>query len=94
MTENKLEVSNGLRTEIAEEFMTKLKQVFVESYIDVPDSKIDLVDDMAAQVSELEETVNGQIEQMMEMHNKVSEFERADVIREHSEGLAQSEIER
>ena len=94
MTENKLEVSNGLRTEIAEEFMSKLKQVFVESYIDVPDSKIDLVDDMAAQVSELEETVNSQIEQMMEMHNKVSEFERADVIREHSEGLAQSEIEK
>lgn len=94
MTENKLEVSNGLRTEIAEEFMTKLKQVFVESYIDVPDSKIDLVDDMAAQVSELEETVNGQIEQMMEMHNKISEFERTDVIREHSEGLAQSEIEK
>lgn len=94
MTENKLEVTNGLRTEIAEEFMTKLKQVFVESYIDVPDSKIDLVDDMAAQVSELEETVNSQIEQMMEMHNKVSEFERADVIREHSDGLAQSEIEK
>ena len=94
MTENKLEVSNGLRTEIAEEFMTKLKQVFVESYIDVPDSKIDLVDDMAAQVSELEETVNGQIEQMMEMHNKISDFERTDVIREHSEGLAQSEIEK
>ena len=94
MTENKLELSNGLRTEIAEEFMSKLKQVFVESYIDVPDSKIDLVDDMAAQVSELEETVNSQIEQMMEMHNKVSEFERADVIREHSEGLAQSEIEK
>lgn len=94
MTENKLEVTNGLRTEIAEEFMTKLKQVFVESYIDVPDSKIDLVDDMAAQVSELEETVNGQIEQMMEMHNKISDFERTDVIREHSEGLAQSEIEK
>jgi hypothetical protein len=94
MTENKLEVSNGLRTEIAEEFMTKLKQVFVESYIDVPDSKIDLVDDMAAQVSELEETVNGQIEQMMEMHNKISDFERNDIIREHSEGLAKSEIEK
>lgn len=94
MTENKLEITNGLRTEIAEEFMTKLKQVFVESYIDVPDSKVDLVDNMAAQITELEETVNKQIEQMMEMHGKVSEFERNDVIREHTQGLAQSEIEK
>ena len=94
MAENKLEISNGLRAEIAEEFMTKLHQVFVESYIEVPESKIDLVDDLSEQVAELEETVNGQIASMMEMTAAVQIHERAKAIRECSVGLALTEIDK
>lgn len=94
MAENKLEISNGLRTEIAEEFMSKLHQVFVESYIEVPESKIDLVDDLSEQVAELEETVNSQIASMMEMTATVQIHERAQAIRECSVGLALTEIDK
>ena len=94
MAENKLEITNGLRAEIAEEFMSKLHQVFVESYIEVPESKIDLVDDLSEQVAELEETVNGQIASMMEMTASVQIHERAKAIRECSVGLALTEIDK
>lgn len=94
MAENKLEITNGLRAEIAEEFMTKLHQVFVESYIEVPESKIDLVDDLSEQVAELEQTVNGQIASMMEMTATVQIHERAKAIRECSVGLALTEIDK
>jgi len=47
MEENKLQVESGLRTEIAENFMTSLKDLFVESYIEVPEEKVDLVDDLS-----------------------------------------------
>lgn len=94
MAENKLEITNGLRAEIAEEFMSKLHQVFVESYIEVPESKIDLVDDLSEQVAELEETVNGQIASMMEMTATVQIHERAKAIRECSVGLALTEIDK
>ena len=94
MAENKLEISNGLRAEIAEEFMSKLHQVFVESYIEVPESKIDLVDDLSEQVAELEETVNGQIASLMEMTATIQIHERAKAIRECSVGLALTEIDK
>jgi len=58
MEENKLAIQNGLRTEIAEEFMNKMKDLFTESYITVPEEKVDLVDDLADQVEELEASVN------------------------------------
>ena len=53
MEDNKLAVQNGLRTEIAETFMEKMKDLFTESYIDVPESKVDLVDELAESVDEL-----------------------------------------
>ena len=58
MKENELQVENGLRTEIAEGFMSKLKDLFSESYIEVPESKVDLVDELAEQVEELESKLN------------------------------------
>ena len=58
MEENKLAVQSGLRSEIAEDFMEKLKDVFTESYIEVPESKIDLVDELATVHEELEEQFN------------------------------------
>ena len=53
MEENKVAVETGLRTEIAEGFMNSLKDLFVESYINVPESKVDLVDELAESVQEL-----------------------------------------
>ena len=58
MEENKLAIQNGLRTEIVENFMNGMRDLFVESYVEVPESKVDLVDELAEQVNELEEKLN------------------------------------
>jgi len=92
MEENRLAVENGLRTEIAEDFMGKLKDLFEESYISVPESKVDLVDELAEQVEELEEKLNAQTESALKMTKMVEAFQRDAVIRENSRDLAETEI--
>jgi len=94
MKENELAVENGLRTEIAEEFMTSLQSVFKEHYIEVPEGKVDLVDELNESVNELEETLNKTTEDNIKLHATVQEFERKEVVREQSEGLAETEAEK
>lgn len=94
MKENELAVTEGLRTEIAEEFMTSLQSVFKEHYIEVPEGKVDLVDDLNSQVSELEEQLNKSTEDSIDLFNKVQSYERAEVVREQSSGLAETEAEK
>jgi len=94
MKENELAIQNGLRTEIAEEFMTSLQGVFKEHYIEVPEGKVDLVDELNEQVTELEETLNKTTTDNIELHNKVQILERAEVVRDLSEGLAETEAEK
>ncbi len=94
MKENELAVQQGLRTEIAEEFMTSLQQVFKEHYIEVPEGKDDLVDDLNEQVTELEDTLNKTTDENIRLHEAVQSYEKAQVIREQSSGLAETEAEK
>lgn len=94
MEENKLAVQSGLRTEIAENFMSSLKDLFEESYIEVPEAKVDLVDEMADQVSELEESLNDTTAKNIEMMGELEELKREKIIREASEGLAETQVEK
>ena len=94
MKDNEVAVQNGLRTEIAEDFMTSLQSVFKEHYIEVPEGKVDLVDELNEQVNELEETLNKTTEDNIELHSKVQDFEKQEVVREASSGLAETEAEK
>jgi hypothetical protein len=94
MTENKVAVEQGLRTEIAESFMNSLKDLFVESYIDVPESKVDLVDELAETVSELEEKLNEQTGSVIEMSQQLESYQRETIIRESSRDMAETEVEK
>jgi len=94
MEENKLAIQNGLRSEIAEGFMSKLKDLFEESYVEVPDEKVDLVDDLAEQVEALEAKLNEQTSDLIEMTSELELFKRYEVIREHARGLAETEVEK
>ena len=94
MEENKVAVQTGLRTEIAEKFMNNLKDLFTESYIEVPESKVDLVDDLAAEVEELEETLNNQTAKTIAMTEELEGYQREAVIREASNDLAETQIEK
>ena len=94
MEENKLAIQSGLRTEIAEGFMNNLKDLFTESYIEVPESKVDLVDDLSGQVAELEEQLNNQTEQSINQLAELEDLKRDSIIREACKGLAETQVEK
>ena len=94
LEDNKLAVQNGLRTEIAENFMNSLKDLFTESYIEVPESKVDLVDDLAEQVEELETQLNTSTANAIEMTEKLETLQREKVITEASRDLADTQVEK
>ena len=92
--DNKIAIQNGLRTEIAENFMTKLRDVFVESYVEVPESKVDLVDDMAAQVTELEEKLNSTTGDAIALAEELETYKRESIISEACRDLADTQTEK
>jgi len=94
MTENKLAIQQGLRTEIAENFMNGMKDLFVESYIEVPEAKVNLVDDLAETNSELEEQLNDAIGHAISLNEELEQYKRESIIREHSRDLAETQVER
>jgi len=61
MKENELAVEKGIRSELVEDFMTGLKNLFTEHYIDIPEEKVDLVDDLFEKVEELEQKLDESI---------------------------------
>jgi len=94
MEENKLAIQSGLRTEIAEGFMEKLKDVFTESYIDVPESKVDLVDELSSQVDELEEKLNSTTGDAIQLAEELETYKRESIIAESSRDLADTQAEK
>jgi len=94
MEDNKVAVQNGLRAEIAENFMEGLKNLFTESYIDVPESKIDLVDDLADQVEELEEALNKTTANAISLSEEVEGLKRAAIVAEAASELADTQKEK
>ena len=94
MEDNKLAIQNGLRTEIAEDFMNKLKDLFTESYIEVPEGKTDMVEELADTVDDLEQKLNKATDDAISMAEELEEFRRDAVIREASKDLADTQVEK
>ena len=94
MEENKLAIHSGLRTEIAEGFMEKMKDVFTESYIDVPESKVDLVDELSSQVEELEEKLNSTTGDAIQLAEELETYKRESIIAEATRDLADTQAEK
>ena len=94
MKENELAVERGIRTEIAEDFITGLKGLFKEHYIDVPEEKYNVLDDLTGQVKDLESKLNEQIEKNVNLSKDVSESKRESLVISVSEDLADTEKEK
>jgi len=94
MKENELAVETGLRSEIAEEFMTSLQGVFKEHYIEIPEGKVDMFDELSEQVTELEEQLNKTTEENIALHEKTQAFARTEIVRNQSSDLASTEAEK
>lgn len=94
MEDNKVAIQNGLRTEIAESFMNNMRDLFVESYIEVPETKVDLVDELAGQVEELEERLNNTTGDAISLAEELETYKRNTIIAEASRDLADTQAEK
>ena len=92
--ENELAIERGLKGEIAEDFISGLKQLFEDHYIDVPDEKYDVLEAQSEKISELEEKLNEAIQKSVDLTSSNEKLVREQVISEVSEDLADTEIEK
>tara|TARA_Y100000741_G_scaffold338392_1_gene298455 strand:+ start:77 stop:706 length:630 start_codon:yes stop_codon:yes gene_type:complete len=92
--ENELAIERGLKGEIAEDFISGLKQLFEDHYIDVPDEKYDVLEAQSDKIAELEEKLNEEIQKNVNMSQTNSGLVREQMIAEVSEDLADTEIEK
>ena len=91
MKENELAVEQGIRNEITENFMKGLKDLFTENYVDIPEEKVDLVDEMAIKLEELETSVNEEIEKNIELRKEIAESNKNEILATVSDSLTESQ---
>jgi hypothetical protein len=94
MKENELAIERGLKGEIAEDFITGLKSLFEEHYIDVPDEKYDILESQAQKIDELESKLNETIGKLTEKKQSEDTLVRESVIKEVSSDLAETQTEK
>ena len=94
MKDNELAIEKGLKSEITEDFIGGMKKLFETHYIDLPDSKFDVVEDQAATIVKLKEEMNKTLEQNVELNQKIGEFARDEIINDVSSDLAETEREK
>ena len=94
MEQNELAIENGLRSEIAEDFIGGLRNLFIEHYIDIPEDKVDVVSEMAGKVAQLEDALNEQINKGIALTKELNEQRKVEAVYEACEGLTQTQVEK
>lgn len=92
--ENKLAVEQGIKSELVEDFISGLKDLFVEHYIDIPDDKVDVVEEIAAKAEELEHKLDEQIRINAEMNKAIEEHVKEDLFDDIAESLTDTQKEK
>ena len=94
MQENEIAIESGIRAELTEDFIVGLKTLFTQHYVDIPDTKVDVLSELATKVEELEEKLNTQINENIELKKEVSSTKRDELIRDISTDLVETEVEK
>ena len=94
MKENELALERGIKGEIAEDFISGLKKLFEDHYIDVPDEKYNVLEDQSSRIEELEKKLNESIEKNVELSKENGEHKRQNIIDEASDGLTETQKEK
>jgi hypothetical protein len=94
MKENELAIDTGLRSEIVEDFMKGLHNLFVEHYIDIPEEKVDIVEELAAKVEQLQGELTEQIDKAKEYKKELKEQLKIQAVQTACEGLTQTQAEK
>ena len=92
--ENELAIERGLRSEMTENFIEGMKTLFVEHYVDVPEDKYDVIDELANRLDEMEQKLDGEVNRNMDVTEELDTLKRANVIREACEDLSESQKEK
>jgi hypothetical protein len=94
MKENELAIEKGVKGEIAEDFITGLKQLFEDHYIDIPDEKYNVLEAQATEIDELKGKLNEATSKMVEMNKELGEQTKSSIFESVSDSLADSEKEK
>ena len=94
MEENQIAIESGLRAEMTEDFIAGLRNLFAENYIDVPAEKVDLVEELASKVEELEGKLNEEIDRGVSYAKALVESRKSELTREVCEGLTATQVEK
>jgi len=94
MTKNELAIEQGIKTEMAESMLAGLKQVFVENYIDLPEEKVDVVEEIQTQLDVMETKLNESIEENVELNKSVGTYIKNGIVTEIAEGLSLAQREK
>ena len=92
--ENELAIERGLKSELTEDFINGLKKLFEEHYVEVPEDKFDVVEELAARLDQQEDKLNEEVAQNISLSQDVEELKREKIISEASKDLADSELEK
>lgn len=92
--ENQVAIDRGIRNEITEDFIAGLMNLCKEHWINIPEDKSDVVQEMADTICEMEDRLNDQIERNVELNNRLSESSKVVILNQVSEGLADTQKER
>ncbi len=94
MTDNELAIERGLKGEIAEDFISGLKNLFEDHYIDVPDEKYDILESNLTKIEELEDKLNQQIEENIQLKKQKGELVKESMIADIADGMTDTETEK
>lgn len=94
MSDNEIAIEKGIRSELTEDFISGLRNLFAEHYIDVPTDKVDLVDELSSKVDELEDKLNEEVERSVEYRKALTEAYKNEVTRDVCEGLTDTQVEK
>jgi len=94
MADNEIAIESGLRSELTDDFIAGLRNLFAEHYIDVPAEKVDLVDELAGKVEELESKLDEEIERGVEFKKALIESRKNELTRVVCENLTDTQVEK
>ena len=94
MKENELAIERGIRAELVEDFMSGLRPLFSEHYIDIPEEKVDMVDDLFTKVDDLENSLDEEINRGVELQKELAKFKKDEALRGATKDLADTETEK
>jgi hypothetical protein len=92
--ENQVAIQSGLRTEIVEDFISGLRNLFVENYIDIPEDKVSVVEELSTEVESLKEQLNAALNTNIEMKKSIAESNKKEILLSVCEGLTATQVEK